>query len=383
MIFALTATGLSVNMLVIASLPEIAAGVEAGPGQAGTIVAAAAFPGIFLGPVIGLVADRYGRRAVLIPSLLLIAVAGGLATTSTSLVWLLAWRLLQGVGATGAINLAIVLVGDHWDGSRRAAMIGRNAAVMTTSTAVFPLLGGAVTNATDWRGLFAVYLLAAGTAVLAGLRLPRATPDVTTHQLNHVRTALRHPGRLRALTAAAITFALIFGSVLTLLPLHLQAGFGLDPTMRGVLVAVPAGTAALVALGAGRLQRFSKRVLLSTAAALFAVGLSAAAGAPTLALLVAAIVCLGAGQGLMVPNLHDIAARTSTGGRGVIVSLLLSASRLGQTAGPIAAGAGMSVLGVAGTFAGGAGIALLVLLPLVASPFQPTSTGGADDEAAP
>lgn len=149
-------------------------------------------------------------------------------------------------------------------------MIGRNAAVMTTSTAVYPLLGGAVTNATDWGGLFAVYLLAAGTAILAALRLPaRATPGATTHQPHEVRRALRRPGRLRALAAAAIAFALIFGLGLTLLPLHLQAGFGLDATMRGALLTVPAGTAAVVALGAGRLQRFSKRILLSTAAMLF------------------------------------------------------------------------------------------------------------------
>lgn len=366
-------------MLVIASLPEIVAGVDAGPGQAGLVVAAAAFPGIVLGPVIGLLADRYGRRVVLIPSLLLIAVAGGLAATSPSLVWLLVWRLLQGVGAAGAINLAIVLIGDHWVGARRTAMIGRNAAVMTVSTAVFPLVGGAVTDTVGWRGLFAVYLLAAGTAALAAVQLPSSgAQGRAPHPLHDLRTALCRPGVVRALGAAGVTFALIFGLVLTLLPLHLQAAFGLGPTMRGVLLAAPAGTSAVVALSAGRLQYFSKRALLSTAAVFFTVGLAGAATAATLALLVAAVVCFGAGQGLMVPNLHDIATRASDTSRGAVVSLLLSASRVGQTAGPVAAGAGMSALGALGTFAVGAGLAAVLLLPLVVFPFEALSSGGGD-----
>lgn len=380
-IFALTATGLSVNMLVIASLPEIVAGVDAGPGVAGTIVAAAAFPGIVLGPVLGLLADRYGRRVVLVPSLLLIAGAGVLAAVSPSLGWLLMWRLLQGVGAAGAINLAIVLIGDHWDGAPRAAMLGRNAAVMTASTALFPLVGGAVTDAVGWRGLFAVYLLAAVSAALAAVRLPAGTaPGVPSHQLDEVRTALRRPGVARALVAAGVAFTLIFGLVLTLLPLHLQAAFGVGPTMRGLLLALPAATSALVALGTGGLQRFGKRALLSAAAALFTVGLAAAAAVPTLPLLIAAVACFGAGQGLMVPNLHDIAARSSDTGRGAIVSLVLSASRVGQTAGPVAAGAGMAALGASGTFAAGAGIAALVLLPMVALREGPAPPAAADAE---
>lgn len=325
-------------MLVIASLPEIVAGVDADPGQAGLVVAAAAFPGIALGPVVGLLADRYGRRVVLIPSLLLIAAAGGLAATSPSLMWLVTWRLLQGLGAVGAINLATVLIGDHWDTTGRATMMGRNAAVMATSTAVFPLIGGAVTDAVGWQGLFAVYLLAAGTAALTAVRLP-AKATTTTQPLDDLRAALRHPGVVRALVAAGLTFTLIFGLLLTVLPLHMQAAYGLGPTARGVLLAAPAGVAALVALGAGKLQRFTKQALLSTAAVLFTIGLGVAAAAPALALLIAGIVCFGAGQGLMVPNLHDIAARSSDTSRGAIVSLLFSASRIGQTAGPVAAAA--------------------------------------------
>lgn len=58
--------------------------------------------------------------------------------------------------------------------------------------------------------------------------------------------------------------------------------------------------------------------------------------------------------------------------------LLLSASRVGPTAGPVAAGAGMSALGAPGTFAVGAGLAAVLLLPLVVLPFEALSSGSGD-----
>lgn len=369
LIFSITATGITVNTLITASLPEILAGVGASPGQAGYVIGAATLPGIVLAPVIGFLADRYGRREVLAPCLLLFAAAGGLAATSPSLGWLLAWRFLQGVGSAGLINLAVVLIGDHWDASSRAGMIGRNSAVLTTCLAVFPLVGGTLTDLGGWRAPFLLYPLALVTAVAVLANLPRSvTRDVHVgQQLRDLGPALRRPGVGRALGSAAITFALIFGLLLTVLPVHLEQAFGVTPTGRGLLLGLPALANTAVALNAGRLQRFSKRVLLTTAAALLALALGMAAAAPSLALLVAAIVCFGAGEGLMLPNLQDIAAGSSDASRGSIVALFVSASRVGQTVGPVAAGAGFAAFGAPAAFGGGAGLCLVALLPLALS----------------
>lgn len=366
LIFAITATGIANNTLITPSLPEITAGVGATAAQAGLVIGAGTLPGIALAPVIGLLADRYGRREVLVPCLVLFALAGGLAATSPSLGWLLGWRFLQGAGAAGLVNLAVVLIGDSFDGPRRAAMIGRNAAVLTTCLALFPLLGGTLTDVAGWRAPFLVYPAGVLTAILVARRLPPSGParvDLGA-QLRGLAPALRQPGMARALAAGGVTFALIFGLLLTVLPVHLEQAFGLRASSRGLLLGLPAVTNTVMALSAGHLQRFTKRLLLSTAAVVLAAALGLAAAAPSLAVLVVAIMLFGAGEGLMVPNLQDIAAGGEATSRGAVVALFVSASRAGQTLGPIAAGALMAAAGAPATFAVGAAACAALLLPL-------------------
>lgn len=366
--FAVTATGIALNTLITPSLPEIMVGVGAEPGQAGLVITATTLPGVGLAPLVGILADRYGRRAVLLPCLALFGLAGGLAATSPSLGWLLGWRLLQGAGSAGLVNLAVVLIGDHVGGAHRAGVIGRNAAVLTVGLAVFPLLGGALTDLGGWRAPFLVYPLALVTAAAVARGLSRgggAQVDVG-EQLRQLGPALRLPGVARALGAGLVTFALIFGLLLTVLPVHLDQAFGVSPTARGVLFGLAALANTGLALSAGRLQRFSKRALLSAGAALFAVALLVMGGATHLVVLAAGMMVFGAGEGLMIPNLQDIAAGSSETHRGALVALLVSAARGGQTIGPLVATAAFAAVGAPTLFVASAGVCLVGLLPLVA-----------------
>lgn len=366
LLFAITATGIMGNTLITPSLPEILAGVGASPVQAGLVIGAGTLPGILLAPVIGLLADRYGRREVLVPCLVLFALAGGLAATSPSLAWLLAWRFLQGAGSAGLINLVVVLIGDFWDGPSRAAMIGRNSAVLTAGIALLPLMGGALTELVGWQGPFLVYPLGLLTAGVVTRGLPRSAPRAVDigDQLRALLPALRQPGVGRALAAGAVTFAVIFGLLLTVLPIHLQQAFQASPSTRGLVLGLPALANAAAALSAGRLQRFPKRRLLATAAVAFAASLAAVGAAPTLPLLVVAVMVFGFGEGLMVPNLWDITAGTGDASRGAVVALFVSASRTGQTLGPIAAGAALAAVGAPTTFALSSVLCLALLLPI-------------------
>ncbi len=373
--FAVTATGVAFNTLVTPSLPEIMAGVGAEPGRAGLLITVGTLPGIVLAPVVGLLADRYGRRRVLLPCLTLFGLAGGLAATSPSLGWLLGWRLLQGAGSAGLVNLAVVLIGDYAGGARRAGMIGRNSAVLTVGLAVFPLLGGALSDLGGWRAPFLVYPLALVTAAGVARSLPRgggAEVDVG-EQLRALRPALRQPGVVRALAAGLLTFALIFGVLLTVLPVHLEQVYGVSPSIRGMLFGLAAAANGGLALSAGRLQRFAKRALLSTAAAAFGVALAIMAGAGSLPTLVAGMMLFGAGEGVMIPNLQDIVAGSSERQRGALVALFVSAARSGQAIGPLATTGALALTGAPTIFAVAAGLCLVLLLPLVAGVrLQPT-----------
>ena len=366
--FAITVTGITVNTLIAPSISEILDGLGVSTSLSGVLVGSATLPGVVLAPVIGVLADRYGRRELLVPCLLVFAVAGGLAGFAPSIWWLAAARFVQGAGSAGLINLAVVIIGDHWHGNRRAQIIGWNAAVLTASLALLPTLGGGLTDVAGWRAPFAVYPLAAATALYAWRVLPPGErhPETFGQQLRATLPLLRRMPIVLTIISAALTFALIFGLLLTVLPLYLADAFNLSAAQRGVILGLPALANGAVALSLGAIRRrAARRHLLVAASAFFAMGLMAIAASSVLAGLIAGLVVFGLGEGLMVPNLQDIATSTAPSAqRGTSVALFVSGARLGQTLGPLAAGAAFAAVGGPATFLGGALIALLLSVAL-------------------
>jgi MFS transporter, ACDE family, multidrug resistance protein len=105
-ILSITLTGILANVLVTPVAPDIAKDFGVGATGVGLVLGSATAPGILLAPIIGVLADRYGRRSVVVPCLTVFGIAGGLAAFAPTFPILLALRFLQGCGAAGLINLA-------------------------------------------------------------------------------------------------------------------------------------------------------------------------------------------------------------------------------------------------------------------------------------
>ena len=162
LILAITGTGIMGNTLLAPAIPDILDEFGVSDAGAGLLIAATSFPGIFMAPVIGVLADRLGRRRVLVPCLATFGVFGTAAALAPSFAWLVAARFGMGIGAAGLINLAVVLIGDHWGPADRTRLIGRNAAFLTVCLAVMPPIGGLLTDLGTWRLALAPYSLAVG-----------------------------------------------------------------------------------------------------------------------------------------------------------------------------------------------------------------------------
>ena len=117
LIYSVTVTGILNNTLIGPAIPDILAAFDQPTSRAGLLVASGALPGIVVAPLIGVLADRFGRRRVLVPCLVVFGVGGGLAALAPSFALLLLLRLIQGAGGAGLINLAVVIIGDHWTGT--------------------------------------------------------------------------------------------------------------------------------------------------------------------------------------------------------------------------------------------------------------------------
>jgi predicted MFS family arabinose efflux permease len=342
LIFAITLTGILGNTLIAPAIPDILDDFGVGDGGAGVLIAATSLPGVVLAPVIGLMADRFGRRQVVVPCLLIFGSFGLAAAAAPSFPMLVGARLGMGVGSAGLINLAIVLIGDHWEGSDRTRLIGRNAVVLTIGLAIVPPVGGALAQWASWRIALLPYGLALITAAAAWRMLDATRPPPgpsVREQLGGLGQAVRQPQLIIVYVGAMVSFVLIFGVFLATLPIHLEDEFGYGAGMRGLFLAVPALPSMVVAFNIERLRRHAApRLLLAGSATLLAVAFTLM-GSTTLAVLVV-LGCIfhGLGEGALIPTMQDMAVTLAPHSqRGAVVALFVSCARLGQTIGPLGA----------------------------------------------
>ncbi|MEZ5342216.1 MAG: MFS transporter [Acidimicrobiales bacterium] len=311
LLFLITICGIFTNTLLTPNIPDVLDHFNQPDGRAGFLVAIAPAPGIILAPIMGVLADRYGRRRILLPCLFLFGIAGLATSLAPTFTLLLVARFFQGIGASGLINLAVVIIGDHWQGVARTKAIGQNSAVLTVCLALVPSLSGFIAEATNWR----VSLALAGIGIPIGIATYRFLPESHVpidrslrDQIRGARTAIDQPVIRVVIVSGFLLFVVIFGVFLTALPVHLEREFGLGARDRGLILSVPAIGATVVALNLSRLRAWlGIRGLLVSASALISMAAFGVAIGPSLVIVVAASIIYGLGDGTCIPSLQDAA----------------------------------------------------------------------------
>lgn len=110
-------------------------------------------------PISGILADRFGRRPVLIGALLLYAVGGTSGLLISSLGELLTGRIILGLAVAGVMTANGALINDLFSGPARGKFLSQQAAFNNFGGAVLLPLGGVLASV-GWRGPFALYAVA-------------------------------------------------------------------------------------------------------------------------------------------------------------------------------------------------------------------------------
>lgn len=385
LIFAITATAIMGNSLIAPVIPDILRDLQLSDASAGLIISSVALPGIIVAPIIGLLADRYGRRRVLVPCLTLFGIGGLAVSIAPNLTVIILARLLQGVGAAGLINLAVVLIGDNWEGSDRTRLIGRNASMLTIGLATFPLVSGALAEFTSWRvsllpQMAALFVAAAAWRLLDPAR-PTAHGDKTSlrTQLGGLGVAFRRPEIRAVVITGFVVFVLVFGMFLSTLPLHLEREFDMSSGARGLFLSIPAVTGSLMAFNLQRIVgRFGPRRTLLMSGSMFVVSFALLGVAPLVGLVALACALYGLGDGVLIPLLQNRAVdEAPSAQRGAVVAVWVGAARLGQTLGPIAAAGVFMSTGTRPAMLAGAGVAVGMVMYIALSPLGRPRTSSA------
>ncbi len=124
---------------------------------------------IFIGPI----SDRFGRRGLLLASLVGYALAALIASVASTFMLFLAARAAQGVATAGARVLANSIVRDRFEGRDMAQVMSLASAIFMAAPIIAPFAGTAVLAIAPWRWIF-VALAAVGSAIFVWIafRMP-------------------------------------------------------------------------------------------------------------------------------------------------------------------------------------------------------------------
>ena len=108
---------------------------------------------MFLVPF-GRIADIYGRKRIFINGILTYAVSSFLSSVAPSAVWLLAFRVLQGIGSAMIFGTGIAILTSVYPAGERGRVLGINVAAVYSGLSLGPFLGGFLTQHLGWRSIF-------------------------------------------------------------------------------------------------------------------------------------------------------------------------------------------------------------------------------------
>ena len=211
-------------------------------------------PAIFLSPVFGVIADRYGRRLLLAFGMMAFGLFGAAMAFAPNYTWLLVFRALQGVGFSAVIPLTIVLIGDLLDGDKEIGGQGFKVFLDRIGYLVFPPLGGLLATIA-WFWPFVCYLLTIPVGVAALIWMPETKGKSSQRTMSYLGDMLRltrHPRLVIAFSAGFLRFFLDYG-FLTYFPLFLVRAHGISMATAGLLYIFFSVGAMMTASQAGRI----------------------------------------------------------------------------------------------------------------------------------
>ncbi|HUM29895.1 MAG TPA: MFS transporter [Thermoanaerobaculia bacterium] len=348
------------------AFPRMAETLGISTARIGLLISFFSLPGIILTPIFGILADRIGRKPILVPSLFLFSIAGGACYFAQTFPGLLALRFFQGVGAASLGSLNATLIGDLFEGKRRAIAMGYNAGVLSAGTASYPAIGGAMAMF-GWHYPFLLPLLAFPVGIAVIFRLKNPEPGGGMSMGNYLKGAFatfRRKEVIGLFSAALVTFIILFGSYLTYFPILMSERFSATPLLIGILMSSMSVVTIFSSTRIGWLiHHFRGRTLIITAYIHYAAALLLIPLMPSPSWLIVPVIIAGLGHGINLPVIMTLlTGMAPLEYRGAFMSVNGMVIRIGQTIGPVLMGMVAIVMGTDGVFVTGAILALSALV---------------------
>lgn len=226
--------------------------------------------------VIGSLADRFGRRPVLLVGLAVYGAGSILSLFAPTFTWLLAARFIQGMGAAAGPILSRAVLRDLYSGQELGRMLSFAMVFFTSAPLLAPSIGAIILHFGDWHLTFVFLLLVAIVlTLLVLLVLPETLAERDKNALNlqgiiaNARLIFRNPTSGWAVVLLTLGYGTLM-AYLTSAPILFITHFGLDETRFALLFSGIAGVSFITQpLNARLLRKYTSVQILSVVVPLF------------------------------------------------------------------------------------------------------------------
>ena len=301
----------------------------------GILMGVFAMPGIILTPLFGYLADKYSRHVVIVPCLIIFALAGFACTFAQDFNTLVLLRFIEGIGVAplGALNIS--LIGDVFEKKDISKYAGYNNTILSIGTATFPMIGGFLTMIT-WKSVFYLPLFTLLVCVLFIIAFKTKHHPIESLTFKKLISTFKHKDFRKISVMNFLSYILLIGCVFTYIPFHLKYKFNLESESIGIYLFLMSFSAAISSYFLNKMIDFlSESGIMVLKYFIFTIVICSLPFASQL-LIYPLLMLFGASFGLGFPNMqYWILKISDNSNRASMTSAHRAVSQIGQTIGPI------------------------------------------------
>lgn len=336
------------NSMLIPILPKMKTELGITQFKVSLVISAFSIAAAISIPILGYLSDRFSRKAVIIPALILYGSGGLLAGAAAawftnSYTWILAGRIMQGLGAAGTAPIAMALAGDLFKGGEQSKVLGLVEASNGFGKVISPIIGSLLAMLFWYAAFFAFPIFCLISVFLTIFfikekKKKKEPPPVGKYALGLI-SVFKTEGRwlfATYLTGATCLFTL-FG-ILFYLSDILEKEHHIDGLIKGGILAIPllfmTSTSYITGSKIGKRMRLMK-FLIILGLILMTASFSSLILFKKLIPFISVLVVSSIGTGLVLPCINSlITGSVPTDRRGFVTSIYGSVRFLGVAIGP-------------------------------------------------
>jgi ACDE family multidrug resistance protein len=336
------------NSMLIPILPEMEKQLNISNFKVSLIITVFSIAAAISIPILGYFSDRFTRKSVIVPALIIYGSGGLLAGVAAAwfanpYMWIIAGRIMQGIGAAGTAPIAMALTGDLFKGGQQSKVLGLVEASNGLGKVVSPIIGSLLALLFWYAAFFAFPIFCLMSILLTIFFIKekpkKEKPPTPGKYIKGLFTVFKHEGRwlfTAYLTGATCLFTL-FG-ILFYLSDVLEKDYNIDGVLKGGILAIPllfmTTTSYITGSKIKKKQQLMKNLIV-IGLLLMTISFATLVFFKSLVPFIAILVISSVGTGLVLPCLNSfITGSVGKARRGFVTSLYGSVRFLGVAAGP-------------------------------------------------